>query len=285
MRSPAPHAPSPAQLLGLALLKPMMWIYCPFGRLLALHLWAGRTLVGFAQVLERMLVSLVGWLSGGVRGGRQGFKLLGFTVRRIHVLAAATASGALLAFLWRQVVDSQDDDLQQRKLLRQKMRSATSYDEWHEVAEQLSLMGPRHSRWARRGALDKQEKSPTYLASGASRLFDRDLLVEKIDHLHHLSNIQHIVEWPESHSTITYEEKLSFFHETRHTFGRTALLLSGGGGLGTFHLGVVGLSSPQACYQPAVVLAAAVDGFQSAARLWPHQPTGSSTMVTDRGRH
>jgi TAG lipase/steryl ester hydrolase/phospholipase A2/LPA acyltransferase len=32
------------------------------------------------------------------------------------------------------------------------------------------------------------------------------------------------------------EEKLSFFRETRHAFGRTALLLSGGGGLGSFHL-------------------------------------------------
>lgn len=29
---------------------------------------------------------------------------------------------------------------------------------------------------------------------------------------------------------------MSFFRVTRHTFGRTALLLSGGGGLGTFHL-------------------------------------------------
>jgi TAG lipase/steryl ester hydrolase/phospholipase A2/LPA acyltransferase len=35
------------------------------------------------------------------------------------------------------------------------------------------------------------------------------------------------------------EEKLSFFRETRHAFGRTALLLSGGGGLGSFHLGVI----------------------------------------------
>lgn len=31
-------------------------------------------------------------------------------------------------------------------------------------------------------------------------------------------------------------EKLSFLQETRHAFGRTALLLSGGGALGAFHL-------------------------------------------------
>ncbi|CAA2971536.1 triacylglycerol lipase SDP1-like [Olea europaea subsp. europaea] len=34
-------------------------------------------------------------------------------------------------------------------------------------------------------------------------------------------------------------EKLGFMHETRHAFGRTALLLSGGASLGAFHVGVV----------------------------------------------
>ena len=37
----------------------------------------------------------------------------------------------------------------------------------------------------------------------------------------------------------TVEDKLSFLRETRHAFGRTALVLSGGGSLGTFHVGVV----------------------------------------------
>jgi TAG lipase/steryl ester hydrolase/phospholipase A2/LPA acyltransferase len=35
------------------------------------------------------------------------------------------------------------------------------------------------------------------------------------------------------------EEKLAFMHETRHAFGRSALLLSGGASFGTFHVGVV----------------------------------------------
>lgn len=35
------------------------------------------------------------------------------------------------------------------------------------------------------------------------------------------------------------EEKMAFIHETRHAFGRTALMLSGGAALGAFHLGVV----------------------------------------------
>ena len=35
------------------------------------------------------------------------------------------------------------------------------------------------------------------------------------------------------------EEKLAFMHETRHAFGRSALLLSGGASFGTFHVGVM----------------------------------------------
>lgn len=41
------------------------------------------------------------------------------------------------------------------------------------------------------------------------------------------------------HPDLSLEEKLVFFKETRHAFGRTALLLSGGGQLGLFHMGVV----------------------------------------------
>ncbi|KAG0583013.1 hypothetical protein KC19_3G102400 [Ceratodon purpureus] len=39
--------------------------------------------------------------------------------------------------------------------------------------------------------------------------------------------------------SFTLDEKIAFIHETRHGFGRTALLLSGGAALGSFHLGVV----------------------------------------------
>lgn len=35
------------------------------------------------------------------------------------------------------------------------------------------------------------------------------------------------------------DEKLAFLRETRHAFGRTALVLSGGGSFGSFHVGVV----------------------------------------------
>ncbi len=38
---------------------------------------------------------------------------------------------------------------------------------------------------------------------------------------------------------VSLEKKLEFFTETRHAFGRTALLLSGGAGLGQYHFGVI----------------------------------------------
>jgi TAG lipase / steryl ester hydrolase / phospholipase A2 / LPA acyltransferase len=38
---------------------------------------------------------------------------------------------------------------------------------------------------------------------------------------------------------ISVEDKHEFFGETRHAFGRSALVLSGGGSLGQFHVGVL----------------------------------------------
>lgn len=52
-------------------------------------------------------------------------------------------------------------------------------------------------------------------------------------------------------------EKLSFLQETRHTFGRTALLLSGGGALGAFHL--VGCSLEH-CYCMNSTVQTVLDG-------------------------
>lgn len=40
-------------------------------------------------------------------------------------------------------------------------------------------------------------------------------------------------------SKLTAQKKLEFFAETRHSYGRTALMLSGGGGFGKFHYGVI----------------------------------------------
>jgi TAG lipase/lysophosphatidylethanolamine acyltransferase len=40
-------------------------------------------------------------------------------------------------------------------------------------------------------------------------------------------------------SRFSLQKKLEYFAETRHSYGRTALLLSGGATFGRFHIGVV----------------------------------------------
>jgi Patatin-like phospholipase len=67
--------------------------------------------------------------------------------------------------------------------------------------------------------------------------FKYNLLVHTTVHLIYdiLSNLfDQIVD-----EEIPTDAKLAFFNETRHAYGRTALLLSGGAYLGFYHIGVV----------------------------------------------
>lgn len=63
-------------------------------------------------------------------------------------------------------------------------------------------------------------------------------------HLEYLSNYR----GPD----LSLEDKLTFLRETRHAFGRTALVLSGGGALGAFH--VVRTSSLSHLFLPTLDL-------------------------------
>jgi TAG lipase/steryl ester hydrolase/phospholipase A2/LPA acyltransferase len=67
------------------------------------------------------------------------------------------------------------------------------------------------------------------------------------------------------------DEKIAFIHETRHAFGRTALLLSGGAALGAFHLGVVRTLVEHRLF-PRVIAGASVGSIIcsfAATRTWP----------------
>lgn len=55
----------------------------------------------------------------------------------------------------------------------------------------------------------------------------------------YIEEVRHQLRLISSEQDLRPEEKLAFLQETRHCFGRTALLLSGGGTLGAFHIGVV----------------------------------------------
>lgn len=71
------------------------------------------------------------------------------------------------------------------------------------------------------------------------------------------------------------EEKLAFMHETRHSFGRTALLLSGGASLGAFHVGVV-KTLVEHKLLPRIIAGSSVGSIVCAiiaTRTWPELET------------
>lgn len=76
---------------------------------------------------------------------------------------------------------------------------------------------------------------------GSAKLYERakfgtkNLIEDYVDEI--VSALQHIAQLDDSE--ISREEKLDFFHRASHCYGRTALMLSGGGALGSFHVGVV----------------------------------------------
>ena len=63
---------------------------------------------------------------------------------------------------------------------------------------------------------------------------------------------------------MSIENKLEFFAETRHSYGRTALLLSGGATFGKFHFGLI-----KALYEndlfPRIICGSSVGSLMAAA--------------------
>lgn len=80
--------------------------------------------------------------------------------------------------------------------------------------------------------------------------------IEEIsDSLRHLAQLDD--------SVIPWEERLEFFRRASHCYGRSALMLSGGGALGNFHLGVVKILIEEGIL-PVVVSGASAGAFVSA---------------------
>lgn len=266
------------QLTIVALWKSLMVLSSPFGKVLALNLWMGKSVCRMSLYLQRQVFKTLGWLSGpAFPRSHQVTKLSHYyfaaDIKRWQIGVAALVFGSLVSTLLRKWHESFDELARRRRTYRKLLNSATTYDQWKDVAEKLSTLEALDT--AKIASQTKQEKA----------LYDRKLLQDKVQHLkrvraagnvkdimfglrvdliRNIANIaksqlhEHFVvipepilkyihevkeqlhlltDWPEQ--GLSVEEKLSFFRETRHTFGRTALLLSGGGGLGTFHLGVI----------------------------------------------
>ncbi|KAG6529300.1 triacylglycerol lipase SDP1-like [Zingiber officinale] len=173
----------------------------------------------------------------------------------------------LVAFALRRFtnVRSRAESAYRRKFWRNMMRSALTYEEWSHAAKMLDKeLTPKMSE----GDLYDEELVRNKLQELRQRRQDgslRDIVFcMRTDLLRNLGNMCN----PELHKgrlqvpklikeyidevsiqlkmvcdsdsdELLLEEKLAFLHETRHAFGRSALLLSGGASLGSFHVGVV----------------------------------------------
>lgn len=266
------------QLTIVALWKSLSVLSSPFGKWLALNLWMGKSVCRLSLYVQRQVFKTVGWLAGPAFSPHHHFtKLSRFyfaaDVKRWQVGVVALVFGSLASSLIKKWQESFDEIARRRKAYRKLLGNCATYERWKELAEKLSALEALGvSRTASRAKqeirlYDKkllQEKIQHLKRVRATGNVKDMMFALRIDLIRNMANIaksqlhEHFVvipepilkyikevkeqltlltDWPEPGLNI--EEKLSFFRETRHTFGRTALLLSGGGGLGTFHLGVV----------------------------------------------
>ena len=186
----------------------------------------------------------------------------------LHLAAALVTYSAISSALrvWRE---SKDEVVQQRRSLQRKMAASKSYFEWSINAAKLDRLDgtDEEARWRSETKLyDRrllQDKISHLRAVNSSNSTVRErMFAVRADLLRNLGNmassalhehfplvpiaIREYIDEVRTHlEDITHSpelplpEKAAFLKETRHAFGRTALVLSGGGALGTFHLGVV----------------------------------------------
>ncbi|GKV48884.1 hypothetical protein SLEP1_g55672 [Rubroshorea leprosula] len=151
-----------------------------------------------------------------------------------------------------------------RKFWRNMMRAALTYEEWSHAAKMLDKETPKMNEsdlYDEELVRNKLKELHHRRQEGSLRDIIFWMRADLIRNLGNMCNSElHkgrlqvpklIKEYIDEVSTqlrmvcdsdseeLSLEEKLSFMHETRHAFGRTALLLSGGASLGAFHVGVV----------------------------------------------
>uniref|UniRef100_A0A2P2JI03 Triacylglycerol lipase SDP1 n=1 Tax=Rhizophora mucronata TaxID=61149 RepID=A0A2P2JI03_RHIMU len=172
----------------------------------------------------------------------------------------------IIAFLLKRYtnVKMRAEMAYRRKFWRNMMRTALTYEEWAHAAKMLDKETPKMNEsdhydvelvrnklqelclrrqegslrdiiFCMRADLIRNLGNMCNPELHKGRLHVPKLIKEYIDEV--LTQLRMVCE--SETEELSLEEKLSFMHETRHAFGRTALLLSGGASLGAFHVGVV----------------------------------------------
>ncbi|KAL3632534.1 mitogen-activated protein kinase tyrosine protein phosphatase sdp1 [Castilleja foliolosa] len=172
----------------------------------------------------------------------------------------------IIAFLLKRYtnVKTRAEMAYRRKFWRNMMRAALTYEEWAHAAKMLDketlrmneadlydeelvknkVQELRHRRqegslrdiiFCMRADLVRNLGNMCNPELHKGRLHVPRLIKEYIDEV--ATQLRMVCD--SDSEELLLEEKLAFMHETRHAFGRTALLLSGGASLGAFHVGVV----------------------------------------------
>jgi len=274
-RPPVRHgAPLHSDRLSDVILHPSLWRWLLFAgqpvRLaLAANVFLGRSVRSLAYDVLRRLKDLIGWLFGRMPIRRfAGFEHRYFLLRRWHAAALAAGIANIVYFVNLQWKEHTSGRSAQRRAHQKAMLAAPDYPTWYNSAAQLELLSGRNA--ANQQNLEDRFYDRRLLQLRLRHLRavrERGDLVEMMfalrsDLIRNLGNMassnlhETLLRVPEpireyidevrthlkiiaSTSSSSIDERLAFLRETRHAFGRTALVLSGGGSFGSFHLGIV----------------------------------------------
>ncbi|XP_068663328.1 triacylglycerol lipase SDP1-like [Aristolochia californica] len=208
----------------------------------------------------------------------------------------------VIAFLLKRYtnVRLKAESAYRRKFWRNMMRSAVSYEEWSHAAKMLDKETPKMNEAdlydvelvrnkLQELRLRRQEGSlrDIIFCMRADLVRNLGKMCNPKLHKGRLQVPRLIKEYIDEVSTqlrmvcdsdseeLLLEEKLAFMHETRHAFGRTALLLSGGASLGAFHIGVV-KTLVENKLLPRIIAGSSVGSIMCAivaTRSWPELET------------
>lgn len=248
-------------------------------RMLQLRRQVARTLWAFLQRLASGVVPVVSWFHPRNTQG---------------ILVVVT----LIAILLRRFtnVRSRAESAYRRKFWRNMMRNASTYEEWAHAAKMLDKEMPRMNEsdfydkeLVRNKLLELRRRREEgslrdivfcmradlarNLGNTCNPLLHKGRLqVPKLikGYIDEVSTQLKMVCNSESEELLL-EEKLAFMQETRHAFGRTALLLSGGASLGAFHMGVV-KTLVENKLLPRIIAGSSVGSIMCAivaTRTWP----------------
>lgn len=257
-------------LIDIGFLKILLVLLSPFRSFLAWQLFCGRSIWQLVSFVQRSLLTTIGWLAAPSKSRALPHFLTSVVdVRRWHLAAAALVLYSAVSSALRAWRDSKDTLVQQRRALERKLASSKSFYEWSVNAAKLDGLSGNEDevRWQSetklydRRLLEEKVSHLRAVRTADASVVERMFAV-RADLLRNLGNMasaalhehfpivpgairEYIDEVRAQLEDITHSpdlplaEKAAFLKETRHAFGRTALVLSGGGALGTFHLGVV----------------------------------------------